>query len=116
MHPVLKLQRPLTISRRLALRRPSYVRYASSATSVHPQKFAYGLLASVAFFSAALGYSANEYVRRQAKDGSRQAATWKDASYGSRSDVEAAITELKRILPREGAVDTVRPASNETQR
>ena len=65
-------------------------------------------VASIALFSAVFGYSANEYVQRHRSEKIGHTPTWKDVGYGSRSDVDAAIQELRRVLPRDGAVDTVR--------
>ena len=52
----------------------------------------------------------NEWTSRK-KYGSGEGAvkTWEDVKYGSRKDVEVAIEELRKVLPREGAVNTVCP-------
>ncbi|KAL5529461.1 hypothetical protein ACEPAG_5446 [Sanghuangporus baumii] len=79
---------------------------AGSSYSSSP-RFAYGLLASVAFFSGVLGYSLNEWTRRGHHATAEGAAsTWEDVTYASHRDVQAAIEELKKVLPREGAVNT----------
>lgn len=94
-------------------------RCASTSTSSTPSshagpRVAYGALAGVAFFSAVLGYSVAEWKRRgafgtkEAKGEAGNARTWEDVQYGSHADVEAAIGELRKILPRDGAVNTVR--------
>ncbi|KAL5532904.1 DLD1_1 [Sanghuangporus sanghuang] len=86
-----------------------------SSTGNHPAgssfgsspRFAYGLLASVAFFSGVLGYSLNEWTRRGRRASAEGAAsTWEDVTYASHRDVQAAIEELRKVLPREGAVNT----------
>ncbi|KAL5511402.1 DLD1_1 [Sanghuangporus vaninii] len=70
-------------------------------------RYAYGLLASVAFFSGVLGYSLNEWTRRDRRASAEGAAgTWEDVTYASHRDVQAAIQELRKVLPREGAVNT----------
>lgn len=80
----------------------------SSSSSFGTQRVAYGALASIAVFSAILGYSVNELTRR-GSTGTKEAAprTWQDVTYGSRADVEAAIVELRKALPRDDAVNTV---------
>ncbi|KAH8117132.1 D-lactate dehydrogenase cytochrome oxidoreductase [Phellopilus nigrolimitatus] len=69
----------------------------TSSVSQGSGRVAYGLLASIAFFSAVFGYSVSEWTRRTA--GSH-------VTYGSHEDIEAAIAELKVVLPGEGAVNT----------
>ena len=84
---------------------------SSSSAAEHP-RVAYGALAGVAFFSAALGYSISEWRQKGASgtknaEASTRVRTWEDVQYGSHEDVKVAIEELKKVLPREGAVDTV---------
>ena len=84
---------------------------ASSSSFGASPRFAYGLLASVAFFSGVLGYSLNEWTRRRrSADGAEgaRASSWEDVTYASHKDVQAAIEELRKVLTREGAVVTVR--------
>ncbi|THH06266.1 hypothetical protein EW145_g4198 [Phellinidium pouzarii] len=61
------------------------------------------------FFSSVFGYSVSEWMRRGAggtKEANAGLRTWQTVTYGSRADVEAAITELRKVLPDEGAVNT----------
>ncbi|EJD02134.1 D-lactate dehydrogenase cytochrome oxidoreductase [Fomitiporia mediterranea MF3/22] len=77
-----------------------------SVSSFGSKKFAYGLLASVAFFSSVLGYSVGEWRRESGNVKKRVASTWQDVTYGTRADVESAIKDLREALPRNGAVET----------
>ncbi|KAI5124080.1 hypothetical protein M0805_003907 [Coniferiporia weirii] len=85
-------------------------RFASTSTpSGAPPpspRTAYGILASVALFSAVLGYSVSELMRRNASTAGSSPRTWREVAYGSRADLDAAIAELRGVLPGEDAVNT----------
>lgn len=71
------------------------------------QNFAYGLLASVAAFSSVFGYSVSEWRRKSLSPSATvPAKTWQEATYGSQKDIQAAIAELRTVLPDENAVMT----------
>ena len=92
----------------------SFRRYNSATNNsgkAPSQRVAYGVLVSVAFFSAVFGYSVSEWIRHEARSGKDAnegvERTWQDVKYGSPEDVHAAIEELKKAFPREHAVNTV---------
>ncbi|PAV23748.1 D-lactate dehydrogenase cytochrome oxidoreductase [Pyrrhoderma noxium] len=100
-------------SSRLGVQNTSFRRYNSATNNsgkAPSQRVAYGILASVAFFSAVFGYSVSEWIRHEARSGKDAnegvERTWQDVKYGSPEDVHAAIEELKKAFPREHAVNT----------
>lgn len=83
---------------------------SSSASSKASPAIEYGLLASIAFFSAVFGYSVSQWRSRPAAAGlsTDVRGKWnvRDFKYASDADVETAIAELRKVFPEPKVVVT----------